>query len=226
MRKLFPSVSVFAVLGGMAPVLARGATDAPEALPAAASWPAAPDPAVSSQMPEVPVSLSAPRRRLELLAGLGLSAGGSSWSGDPLGYGSVLLGLRLFQTVSLVGGARIGYGRVDQRLLTLLSVGLMVGGRLRERYWPYGYVGFAHQHEESLASVAEQPLGALLGIGTGIRHRAGGQALLGVDIAIVRRPRGELLIGPEIMLAYLGYSTGPRVYGTVGIKLGGSVKLW
>jgi hypothetical protein len=169
-------------------------------------------------------------RRVEIIAAVGLSGGGSRWAGDGLGYGSLLLGVRLFRAVAPFGEVRLGYAGVDQRLLTLLSVGLQggypikVGGR--DRLWPYARVGFVHQHEESLAAVAENAFGTLLGIGNAIRHRAGVQAAVGLDVMLYQGRRAELVLGPQVMIAYLGYSSGPDLYGTAGVQLGGSVGLF
>lgn len=194
--------------------------------------PAAALPEAEAAPPAVEVRAPAPPRprRVELLAALGLSGGGSRWAGDGLGYGAVLLGVRLFRAVAAFGEVRLGYGSVDQRLLTFLSLGLQggypipIGGR--DRLWPYARLGFVHQHEESLAAVVENAGGALLGIGSGIRHRAGLQAALGLDVLLYQGRRGEVALGPQVLLAYLGYSSGPDLYGAAGVQLGGSLGLF
>ncbi len=166
------------------------------------------------------------KKRGELLLSISLLAGGTTWQGDPLGTGSLLLGLRLFSSIALVVQGRLGYARIDQRQLTAILVGLLGGGYLSEKVYGRLSVSFVHQHEESIAAVAEQPAGALLGIGTGIRHRAGVQGNLGVDFVAYRQPKYDLTVGPEVAISYLTYSTGPSVYGFVGLSAGGAFHLF
>lgn len=162
----------------------------------------------------------------QLLAALSLSGGFSDWSGDPVSYGSVKLGLRLFGVITPFAQGRLGYGRVDQRLLTFLSLGLEAGVSLKDRFYPRGFVAFVHQHEESMAAVDEEPFGAVMGIGSGIRHRAGVQFGGGFDIVIHRAGGFELTVGPELSGAYLTYSSGPNWYGTASFVLGGGFHLF
>lgn len=195
---------------------------------AAPPAPVAAAPLAMAPAAAAPVAAPLPmnRRKVELLASLGLAVGGSGWSGDVLGYASLTLGVRLFRFVTPFGMLRMGYANVDQRLLTFLSLGMQFGYPVRNRAYPFLRLGFVHQHEESLAALVETPLGAVLGIGNAIRHRAGGQAALGCDFVVLRGARGELSLGPEVMLAYLGYSSGPNLYGSVGVQLGGSFTLF
>lgn len=196
--------------------------------PPADSAPAAPGPSLTVAVappPATPPALSPPPRA-ELLLKLALLGGGSTWEGDGLGYGSLLLALRLFRVVSLYGQARLGYARVDQRILTLLSVGLEGTYPIRSTYFPFVRLGFVHQHEESLAAAAQDPFGTLLGIGTGIRHRAGLHGSLGCDITLWRGRRGDILLGPELAFSYLGYSSGPSFYGMAGLQASGSLALF
>lgn len=178
-------------------------------------------PALTSLVPAVEK-----KTRGQLLISIGLAAGGTTWRGDPLGVGSLTLGLRLYRSIALLVQGRLGYGRVDQRQLTAILVGLAGGGYLTPRSYGRLSVSFVHQHEESIAAVAEQPGGALLGIGTGIRHRAGVQVGLGCDFVAYRQPNYELTVGPEAAVSYLTYSTGPSIYGFVGIAAGGAFRLF
>ena len=95
------------------------------------------DSAVESP-PVVTVSAPAPiadKPRGQLLVSIGLAAGGTTWRSDPLGVGSLALGLRLYRSIALVVQGRLGYGRVDQRQLTAILIGLSGGGYLGERIW-------------------------------------------------------------------------------------------
>ncbi len=178
--------------------------------------------------PPTPPAHVAPARptRGALALGLGASGGASGWSGDALGYGGFTAGLRLARVVTPFVGASLGYARVDQRLLTRLTFGVDVGVTLRERYRPRAFAAFVHQHEESMAAVAEQPGGAALGIGTGIRHRAGVYFGAGFDWRVRGGETFELWVGPELSAMYLTYSSGPSWYVTGGVTLSGTVRLW
>ena len=166
------------------------------------------------------------RTRGELFAGLGGSAGLTNWSGDPVSYGAFGLGLRLYEMITPFAEARIGYGRVDQRLLTFLSIGVMGTYHVTNKIAPRILVGAVHQHEESLAAVAQKPWGALLGIGGGIRHRAGVQFGVACDFKVYEKERFILSVGPEVRAAYLTYSSGPSWYGQIGAVAQGHFRLF
>lgn len=229
MLSLLLLLSAAAVQDGSLPDAAAAAPSLPTDAAAASSEP----PAVAFAPPPVGAaggvaaapSASPARPRVELQAALGVDVGGSSWSGDALGHGTLLVGLRLFRIVGLFGMARVGYGAVDQRLLTFLTLGLQLGYLFKDAYYPYLRLGGVHQHEESLASAAQNPWGTLFGIGTGIRHRAGLVGSVGCDFVLRSGKRGALSLGPEVALSYLTYSSGPSVYGFVGAQLGGALTI-
>jgi hypothetical protein len=167
-----------------------------------------------------------PAPRGELFVAVSSALGTTDWRTDVTGYGGLAVGLRLFGVVTPFAEGRLGYGSVDQRLLTFLSLGVRAGFYATDRVFPRAHVGFVHQHEESLAAVAEEPFGAVLGIGPGIRHRAGVQFGLGCDFTLLRRSKFTLALGPELVGAYLGYSSGPSLYGFVGANLGAHFALF
>lgn len=170
---------------------------------------------------------SAPRpARGALTFGVGLSGGSSVWSGDGLGYGAVSFGLRFARIVTPYAGLGLGYARVDQRLLTRLSIGVDVGVTFATRVRPHLFAAFVHQHEESLAAAAEQPAGTVLGIGNGIRHRAGAHFGAGVDWRVRDGESLQLWLGPTVDAMYLTYSSGPSWYITAGVALTGTLRLW
>lgn len=143
-----------------------------------------------------------------------------------MGYGSATVGLRLYRVVTPFVGAATGYARVDQRQLTRLTVGVGLGGMIQQRFHPRGFVAVVHQHEESLAAVAQEPFGALLGIGRGIRHRAGVLLGAGFDV-VVRAERGwDTTVGPELSAMYLTYSSGPDWYFLAGVTAAAHVPLF
>jgi hypothetical protein len=168
----------------------------------------------------------AERPRGEFVLGLGVTGGATNWSGDVTSYGAMTLGLRLFGVITPFAQGRLGYGTVDQRMLTFLSLGLMGGYHVTERIYPRAVLAFVHQHEESMAAVAYEPLGATLGIGVGIRHRAGVQFGLGCDFLVFRAPKFELTVGPELTGVYLTYSSGPNWYGLLSVSAGGHFQVF
>jgi hypothetical protein len=205
---------------------AQSASPAPASTPASATTTAAP--AATTRTPgSAPSSAPAPARpRGELSVGVGVHGGATDWAGDPLGYGSFDIGLRLWRVVTPYVGAALGYARIDQRLLTRLTLGVGFGVTLADRFRPRGYVAFVHQHEESLASVAQQPFGAVLGIGNGIRHRAGVHVGVAFDFVLYRTPTSALSLGPDLSFMYLTYSSGPSWFFTAGILAAGHFRLF
>jgi len=165
--------------------------------------------------------------RGELHFSIGLQGGASGdWNNDGLGHGMINVGFRIYRVVMPFVAGSLGYARVDQRLLTRVIIGLGFGGLIRELFYPRAFVAFVHQHEESLASVAHEPAGALLGIGSGIRHRAGLYAGVGLDYVFFKRPTVSLTIGPEFSFMYLTYSVGPSWYFAGGINFATNVRLF
>jgi hypothetical protein len=169
---------------------------------------------------------AAPKTRGELFVGLGASAGLSNWSGDPVSYGALGLGLRLFGIITPFAEVRLGGGRVDQRMLTFLSLGVAGTFHATEKIAPRILIGAVHQHEESLAVVAEEPAGVLLGIGGGIRHRAGVQFGAACDFTVYEKGKFVLTVGPELQGAYLTYSSGPSWYTQIGATVNGHFRLF
>ena len=112
------------------------------------------------------------------------------------------------------------YGRADA--IVFSQLGVPIG----ERFYPRAFVALVHQHEESLAAAAHEPFGAVLGIGSGIRHRAGVHFGLGFDVGLLRRGRFGLALGPELSFAHMTYSSGPGWYVTAGVALTGRLGLF
>lgn len=164
--------------------------------------------------------------RGELFVGVGTSVGTTSWSGDALGYGALGLGFRIYEIITPFAEARVGYGRIDQRILTYLSLGVAGTFHITKKIAPRVLVGAVHQHEESLAAAAEEPAGTLLGIGGGIRHRAGVQFGAACDFTVYDKGRFVLTVGPELRGAYLTYSSGPSWYGQIGAAVNGHFRLF
>ena len=84
------------------------------------------------------------------------------------------------------------YATVDERLNTGLTLGV-AGFIPWQRVRPFLRAFFIHQHEEGLVAVEEEPLGVLVGIGAGIRHRAGLGGTLGLEIPFKKSDHVEYL---------------------------------
>jgi hypothetical protein len=157
----------------------------------------------------------------EVQLALGLSGDATSWSrdGDGAGLASLRLGYRFIDLVGIYFLGRMGYAAIDERMLLSISAGAQVWGRLG-RTRPFVRVGLLHNHEEPLVAVQNQPAGALLGVGDGIRHRTGVEGGVGIDIPLYRRKKFELYGTIEATAAWLTYSVGPAWYWGGGLAIG------
>ena len=150
---------------------------------------------------------------------LGLGGEGSSWRSDGAGFGSLQLGYRFKDIIAPYFLARVGYGAVDQRMVTFLSLGLQAWARIG-KVRPFARFGLVHQHEETMSSVADEPFGALFGVGDGIRHRAGLDGGLGVDIPFHKAKAWEFHARVEALLTGFPDPRGPSIYAGAGLGLG------
>jgi|GEM_PF-1028191 len=127
----------------------------------------------------------------EIQVDAGTTILGSSWQGDFAGGGLLRLGYRFKRVVSIdfVGWEQLA--AVNDRLDTGLTFGVTGFIPLRV-VRPYLRAFAIHQHEEGVVSVAQNPGGFLFGIGSGIRHRAGGGLTLGAEIPIRKSRSGDL----------------------------------
>lgn len=150
---------------------------------------------------------------------VGASAGGTGWRGDAIGYTSLKLGYRFIDVIGLYGQGQLGYGVVDERMLTCLSLGAQAWARLGITR-PYARLSFVHQHEESLSVVAGDVGSAIFGIGEGIRHRAGGELGLGLDIPFAERDSWEFYAAADAWAKWFPDDLGPAIYAGGGASLG------
>lgn len=154
----------------------------------------------------------------EIQLGLGAAGTGSAWRGDGGAHGTGRLGLRLADLIAIYTLERFGFSAVDQRAITFLSLGVQVYGKLGD-FRPFGRIAGAHQHEESVAAIEQDPAGVLFGIGDGIRHRAGGELGAGADLHLLQQGSVEVVGTGELMMSYFPDPRGPAWY------LGGAVAL-
>lgn len=161
---------------------------------------------------------------VDVAAGPGVAtSGGDDWSGDgAIPSGALRLAYRFPVGVGPVFVGREGYAKVDQRLLTLVSLGAQAWLVL-DGVKPYARVAWAHQHEESWAFAKEEPFGVLFGVGRGIRHRGGLDFGVGADVPVAGSERLRWFLFGEAWLDWLFASEapGPAYYagGSVGVGL-------
>jgi hypothetical protein len=155
---------------------------------------------------------------IQIDAGTALLA--SSWQGDFAGGGMLRLGYRFKRVISIdfVGWEQLAV--VNDRMDTGLTFGVTGFIPLR-RVRPSLRLFAIHQHEEGVVSVAQTPAGFLFGIGSGIRHRAGGGLTLGAEIPFHKSKNGdfEWVILADLEGIWFPDPLGPTFYwgGNLGV---------
>jgi len=163
---------------------------------------------------------SSPAFAGEIQVALGAGGGASTWSADPIGHTMATFGYRFRDLASLNLTARLGYGGVDERLITELSGGGTLYGRLGITR-PNLRLALVHQHEEPWPSIEADPVGSSFGVGDGIRHRYGALAQAGIDIPFaVTNGRAEWILGASVASSVFVDDRGPRSYVYGGLSLG------
>jgi hypothetical protein len=155
----------------------------------------------------------------EIQVASGPVANGSNWRTDGAFYQSLKLGLRFADFASIDAVGRLGYGLVDDRVLTYVSLGTTLYGRLGIAR-PNARVAFVHQHEEPMSAYRHDPFGALFGVGDGIRHRGGFGGSLGCDFVVHRGPRTEMVLGLDTNGTWFPDPRGPTLYYGGGLWAG------
>ena len=136
---------------------------------------------------------------------------GSSWHGDTQLGQNVKLGYRFADFIAIDTVVRLGYASVDDRVVTYLSLGGTIYGRIGP-VRPYARLAVVHQHEESTNAVKDDAFGAVFGVGDGIRHRGGFGSSLGFDVPVTRKKSLELVLGLDATGSYFPDPRGPQVY--------------
>jgi len=156
----------------------------------------------------------------ELDLNLGLQATTTEWPADHGGGGSLDLGYWFGRTFGVKFVGKEHFAAVDERLMSYLSLNVAARrdvGSVRL----VGSLGLVHQHEETRAALMEAPFSALLGIGDGIRHRAGGRAALSLAVPIVAHRRGEWYLAFDLdTTRFTEGERGPRWMSSGGVSLG------
>jgi hypothetical protein len=150
----------------------------------------------------------------------GPAASASSWRGDGAIGQSLKLGARFSDIVAIDALGRLSYANVDTRMLTYVSLGVTLYGRIGKSVRPFGRLAFVHQHEEPLSAVRHDPFGAVFGVGDGIRHRGGFGGSLGAEIILKREGRGELVFAADANASWFPDPRGPTFYLGGGLWIG------
>jgi hypothetical protein len=157
----------------------------------------------------------------ELDLALGLDAADSEWDEDHLSYGTFKLGYRFWQPwFQLTYIGKLGYGSVDERILTYLSFGPEVRPQLFDRLRPYVRATLVHQHEENVDAAQNQPFQSAIGVGDGLRHRGGFAGAVGLEVPFYELPRGDWYVSFDLAATYFPDDRGPHRYLTAGASLG------
>jgi hypothetical protein len=151
---------------------------------------------------------------------LAATAGGlaSGWDGDAAAVGATRLGYRFHEHIAADFRGSLGVASVDDRTLTHFSVGVTFLGALGPTR-PHARLAIVHQHEEPYAAITADPLGAILGVGDGIRHRAGAHAGLGIDVPLRALGHGWFARA-EALATYFWDARGPAWYAGGELGLG------
>ncbi len=157
----------------------------------------------------------------ELQLAVGPQVQTSSWRGDAALGQSLKIGLRFKELIAIDALGRLGYATVDERMLTYLSLGTTLYGKLAGgRVRPFARFAFVHQHEEPTTALRNDPFGAIFGVGDGIRHRGGVSSSLGMDVVVARMKDYALSIGADANGTWFPDPRGPALYYGGGLWAG------
>lgn len=152
---------------------------------------------------------SASAGEVQVYAGPGAYA--SSWRGDATAGQALKLGYRIADRIAFDFLGRLGYGTVDERVLTYVSLGATGYARIGI-VRPWLRLALVHQHEEPAPAVRADPFGTVFGVGDGIRHRGGFGSALGVDVPVYRQKTAEFVLGIDTSGAWFPDPRGPSFY--------------
>jgi len=153
----------------------------------------------------------------------GLGATTSAWSDDTGASTSLKLGY-FFDRVPWLAPifvGRIEFAQVDDRMVEYFSAGaeaMLHLGPVRG----YARAALVHCHEVSRSAFADEPVQSILGVGDGLRHRAGGNLGLGVELPVKRyATRSDLYLALDVGGTAFADDRGPRWYvsGTLGLGI-------
>jgi hypothetical protein len=156
----------------------------------------------------------------ELQAEIGGSAHASTWRSDYGGGGYLKLGYRTKIRLGFDVGFAERLSSVDTRFNGGLSIGLHLAPRIGSLV-PLLRAYFIHQHEQGAVSVAKDPLTMVVGIGDGIRHRAGFGFSLGTEIPLAKAGSTTWYAAPSATIdVFPNRELGPLLYAHLSLGLG------
>ncbi len=156
----------------------------------------------------------------ELDLNVGLQATTTEWPEDHGGGASLDLGYWFTEHFGVKFIGKEHYAVVDDRLMTYLSLNAAAHHELG-RVKVTGAAGVVHQHEETRETLMEAPFSAALGIGDGIRHRAGGRAGVSLGVPVFAYSRGEGYLAFDLDVTMFTEDTrGPRWMSSGGVSFG------
>jgi hypothetical protein len=157
---------------------------------------------------------------VELQLGAGPTAYATTWRGDFGAGGTLRAGVRFSHVIAADLQVWESLASVNERVNTGLSIGV-TGYIPLHAVHPYARLFVLHQHEEGLVSVVNTPAGYVFGIGSGIRHRAGGGLCLGAELPFRSADRGRLswvFLADAMTIWFPDATLGPSGY--FGLDLG------
>ena len=165
------------------------------------------------------LALSQSARAGDIVATGTLEGDETSWDSDRSGYMTLMLDYRRrFWSVSFL--SKLGYGSVDERVLEYIDIGARLWHRFG-RASVYGRFGLVHQHEIPREAIEAGPFSTIIGVGDGIRHRAGVSVGTGLLVELFRHRRGTVFGTLHAGAAYLFENErGPALYLGGGLGLG------
>ncbi len=156
----------------------------------------------------------------ELDLNVGLQATTTEWPEDHGGGASLDLGYWFTEHFGVKYIGKEHYAVVDDRFMTYLSINAAVHHDFGA-VTVTGTAGAVHQHEETRAALMEAPFSAALGIGDGIRHRAGGRAGVSLAVPVFAYSRGEGYVAFDLDATMFTEDTrGPRWMSSGGVSFG------
>lgn len=156
----------------------------------------------------------------ELDLNLGLQSTHTEWSGDT-GGGPTLSAAYLFKP--WLGAAFVGkehYGKIDDRLMSYFSLNVLFRAKV-ERFRLTGTAGVVHQHEQTRASIEDQPLASAFGVADGMRHRMATRTGAQLALPFRDRAKGDWYVALDLDGTYFAEATrGPQWMTSVGLSIG------
>jgi hypothetical protein len=156
--------------------------------------------------------------RLTIL--FGATGAKTEWARDATASSAFKAGYAPNDWLSFYTFTRLGYGARDQRMLTFISVGAQLTYDLGDAR-PFVRLALAHQHEENVDIVKDNPISAVLGFSKGIHHRGGSEGALGLEIPLYEHDGLEAIWSLEASTIWFFDDNGPNFYvgGTSGLGL-------